>query len=496
MSSWPKVAVVTFILGAMVLLMALLLTPNLLPPPATPGARAIQDLTLFITAMGVGVGIFVFALLIYVVVKFRAGPGRPDLREAKPKTHDERLETWWTVIPAIMLLGFLLPLSVIVLYQVDRPPEMGSQDFTITVVGRQWQWQFLYPDNTSTFDTLYVEQGRFIRLDVTSHDVLHAFYVPAFAIKLDAVPARINTAWLNATTAGTFRGQCAEYCGLAHSAMLLQVVVFPEDPDRDFGPEPSALPEAGTRYDVDLADSGITVRRSGNVVTALAADIRETLLFRVTNTGTRDHDLTFGIPWDETTGVLAPGNSTWLNFTVDWTAGTTYLSTQPGDTAPAFSGTAAIATDPRLIRDIELTDEGVPGRDWAILPGTLRATKGETLYLRLWNNGSQGHNFYFASDVEDGRIDATWGQGEYRWLVVTVPDDDIDVAYWCNVPGHRGSGMEGTMVIGAGSPPDPNPYPDSWLWFVGLAAVVLLLLAAVGIRYHLTHKSFEDPPRT
>ena len=490
--SWPRFTVGAFFLTAIILFVAAILSP-LLTPPATPGAETIQLLTIVVTVLGLGIGIFVFVLLVYVVWKFRAGPGRPDLRVPNPKTNDHRLEFWWTLIPSVILAAIFFA-SWVVIFEIDRPTNASSADYTIEIVGHQWQWEFRYPDNTSSFDTLYVEQGRFYRLNITSVDVIHSFFVPAFAIKTDANPGRVNVAYLDARDAGTFRGQCAEFCGTAHSGMLLTVVVFPEDPDRDFGPPPVFTPPTGTQYDVTLSDAGTTLSKGGVAVTGFEADILERLLLNVTNTGGLDHDLTLAPPWDRTTGPVAPGSRVWLNFTVNWTAGTTYNSSL--DAAAGFAGTATITTDLSLVRDLELSDAFAPGGSWRISPAGLRLARGETVYLRVWNNGSTPHNLYLGEgEGVDARIDAVWNAGEYRWLVLTAPHEDVTASYWCNVPGHRENGMVGTVIVGRGSPPNPNLYPDSWLWFIVAATGLLVLFGAYGIRYHLRHADFDDTPR-
>jgi len=475
-----------------ILFLAAALSP-LLVPPATANAETIELLTIIVTILGLGIGIFVFVLLVYVVWKFRAGPGRPDLRLPNPKTNDHRLEFWWTLIPTIILAAIFFA-SWVVIFEIDRPSNASSTDYTIEIIGRQWQWQFVYPDGSSTFDSLYLEQARLYRLNITSVDVVHSFFVPAFAIKTDANPGRINVAYLATRDAGTFRGQCAEFCGDTHSQMLLTVMVFPEDPGRDYGPPPVRTAPMGTQYDVILNDTGTTLSQGGVAVTGFAADIQETLLLNVTNTGTTAHDLTFASPWSRSTGPVAPGNQTWLNFTVDWTVGTTYTSSL--DSAPGFTGAATLTTDLSLVRDLELTDGLLAGGVWRISPATLRLARGETVYLRLWNNGSSPHNFYVGEgEGVNARINAVWIDGEYRWLVLTAPAEDVTAAYWCNVPGHRGSGMAGTLIVGRGSPPDPNLYPDSWLWFIAAATGFLVLFGAYGIRYHLRHANFDDTPR-
>jgi len=479
--SWARAAIATFLIGSLVLLGALLYAPYILPPPGTTSAQRIETLTVIVTILGLGIGVFVFALLVIAVWKFRAGAKRPDHRVARPKVEDKRLEFWWTLIPTLILITILL-LSWVVIYEIDRPDR--DPDYTVRVIGHQWYWEFRYPDNSSTISTLWIEEGKLVQIDVTSTDVIHSFYVPSFGVKIDAVPGRVNHQWITYPVAGNYSGQCAEFCGLAHAGMLITVVVFPEDPARDWGPPTAVAPPT---HEFALTDAGIAPPQ-------LSAEITQRLRLRVWNNGTTPHDLTFAAPWtgpqgvNLTTGPIPPGESAWLNFTADWTAGTTFSSTQPGDAA--LAGTATISTDLSTVYDLELYDDVTT---FAIHPPTLRLPKNEKVYLRIWNNGTQGHNFYVGDPLGD-KLDEIWGTGEYRWLVFRTGDDDVTASYWCNVPGHRDAGMEGELDVGRGGPP-PAEREDSWLWFVALAAIILMALAFYGIAWNLRHRSFEDAPK-
>ena len=103
----------------------------------------------------------------------------------------------------------------------------------VYVMGKKWMWKFAYPQGPNGLNVLRVPAHRPVRLLITSRDVLHAFYVPAFRVKMDAVPGRYSQTWFEATQTGTFPIFCAEYCGTAHSMMLGEVIVMePEDYDK------------------------------------------------------------------------------------------------------------------------------------------------------------------------------------------------------------------------------------------------------------------------
>ncbi len=131
------------------------------------------------------------------------------------------------------LLGFLVVLFVVFWvvgfhqYLRVRVPPKGAM--TVYVTAKQWMWKFAYPEGKQTINTLVVPANRDVLLVMTSRDVIHSFYVPAFRIKQDVLPGRYYNAWFRAIRPGTYRTFCAEYCGLMHSAMMADVVALPPD---------------------------------------------------------------------------------------------------------------------------------------------------------------------------------------------------------------------------------------------------------------------------
>ncbi len=185
------------------------------------------------------ISVFVLALLLYCMVRFNS--------KANPvpskTTHNTLIEIAWTVIPIIVLLVIAIP-SFRLLYFDRAFPKI---DMTIKAIGNQWNWTYEYPDHDSfEFDSnmlkddelkegqprllsvdnqVVVPVNKNIRVIVTASDVIHNWAVPAFGIKMDAVPGRLNEVWFKATKTGTFYGQCSELCGKDHSFMPIAVRV-------------------------------------------------------------------------------------------------------------------------------------------------------------------------------------------------------------------------------------------------------------------------------
>jgi cytochrome c oxidase subunit 2 len=183
--------------------------------------------------------LFVLALLVIVMVKFNARANPTPSRT----THNTLVEVLWTVIPVFILVIIALPSFRILFVQLNTPPA----DLTIKATGVTWNWKYEYPDNGGfEFDSLIVPdkdlkpgQPRLLTVDnelvvpvnknvrvyVTGFDVIHAFAVPSFGIKIDAIPGRLNETWFKATKEGWYYGQCSELCGKDHAFMPIAVHV-------------------------------------------------------------------------------------------------------------------------------------------------------------------------------------------------------------------------------------------------------------------------------
>lgn len=216
-------------------------------PAATEIARQQQWLDDFVLVIITAVTLLVCALLVYVIFRFNS---RTNPTPAK-FTHNTPLEIVWTLVPVLILIVigvFSLPR----LFYSQEMPE--NPDVIIKATGHQWYWSYEYPDNGLSFDAImlakeelaangYAEDeyllaadnamvvpvGQTVLLQVTASDVIHAWTIPAFAIKQDAVPGRIAQAWFNVETEGVYFGQCSELCGINHAYMPIVVkAVQPE----------------------------------------------------------------------------------------------------------------------------------------------------------------------------------------------------------------------------------------------------------------------------
>ena len=214
-------------------------------PAATPVAERIQEFHSLLFIIITGIVIFVMGLLLYVMLRFNA--------KANPvpsqTTHNTLLEVVWTAVPVIILIIIAIP-SFKLLYYQDRAvdPEM-----TLKVTGYQWYWGYEYPDyegvsflanmipdedideakfqnrTLSTDNVVVLPTDTTILVQVTAADVLHSFAMPAFGIKTDAVPGRLNQTWINITKPGTYYGQCSELCGQNHAFMPIEIKAVPKD---------------------------------------------------------------------------------------------------------------------------------------------------------------------------------------------------------------------------------------------------------------------------
>ncbi len=171
--------------------------------------------------------VFFFVVIVVVMVvfmfKYRR---RAHVASTGGPTHNTPLEVTWTVIPLILVIGmFYVGLGGYV--HITTPPENA---YEIQVTGRQWSWQFDYPNGAKIFDsTLHVPLGRPVRLIMRSEDVIHAMFIPAFRVKQDVVPGKRTQLWFQATRLGEFALFCAEFCGTSHSQMVGRVIVYEEE---------------------------------------------------------------------------------------------------------------------------------------------------------------------------------------------------------------------------------------------------------------------------
>ena len=186
--------------------------------------------------------LFVLALLLFIIVKFNAKANPTPSKT----THNTLLEVLWTVLPVVILTLIAVPSFRLLFTQLDIPPA----DVTVKATGKQWFWSYSYPDAGGfEFDSLMLsekerkaDQPRLLAVDnemvvpvnknirvlTTGADVIHAFAVPSFGIKIDSIPGRINETWFKAQREGIYYGQCSELCGKNHAFMPIAVRVVSE----------------------------------------------------------------------------------------------------------------------------------------------------------------------------------------------------------------------------------------------------------------------------
>jgi len=226
--------------------------------PKSEVARAIDDVLDGIVIWVIVIFVVVQAALVLTVAKFRHRPGGAPARNLHGNT---TLEIAWTLAPAIILAFIAVP-TVKVIFSNAKPTK---GDVQVRVVGHQWWWEFQYPGKgVITANELHIPVGKTVSLELESVDVIHSFWVPAFAGKKDLIPGRTNHLWFTPETTGTYSGQCAEFCGASHANMYFKVVVqTQEEFDAWLAQQkaPVAPPDSGS-----LAARGLEVYSKGQCV--------------------------------------------------------------------------------------------------------------------------------------------------------------------------------------------------------------------------------------
>ena len=216
-----------------------------LQPAATEIMRDITSFHDFLLVLIVAISAFVLALLVWVIVRYnrRANP------TPRKFTHNMLVEVIWTIVPVLILVAIAWR-SFPLIYEQERIP--GNAELTLKVTGNSWRWDFEYPDQgvrltsnllseadvdawnrehpdqqrpylLATDAPLYVPVDTTVRVLVTSNDVIHAFAVPAFGVKEDAIQGRVNETWFNVDREGVYYGQCSELCGINHAYMPIEI---------------------------------------------------------------------------------------------------------------------------------------------------------------------------------------------------------------------------------------------------------------------------------
>ena len=188
---------------------------------AGPVCQRADDLFRPVFWIAVAIFVIVEGAIVFAAIKFRDRPGREEPRQVHGNT---KLEFAWTLIPALLMAGVAVPTVYTI---IDSAPALDSGDLEVTVVAKQWWWEYEYLNAGDipffTANELVIPTGRSVFLNLTSDDVIHSFWIPRLAGKQDVVPGRTNTLELEASEPGFFEGQCAEFCGISHANMRLRV---------------------------------------------------------------------------------------------------------------------------------------------------------------------------------------------------------------------------------------------------------------------------------
>jgi cytochrome c oxidase subunit 2 len=190
--------------------------------PDSPLAQPIATLFIVILAIGAVILLVVSALVIYASIRYRSRPG--DEEEPHQDFGRTRLEVGWTVVPFLIVLGLLVA-TVIVMAKSDPVLVGNPPQPDVMIIAHQWWWEYRYPKSGAiTANELHIPTGVRLYVRVESADVIHDWWVPELARKIDAIPGHPNHIWLEASKPGEYRGSCAEYCGAQHAWMRILVI--------------------------------------------------------------------------------------------------------------------------------------------------------------------------------------------------------------------------------------------------------------------------------
>ena len=276
-------------------LLAMLLQSGipLFPDQASSVARKVDALYFYLTGVTIFFTVLIFSCVFYFAIRYRR---RSEDELPKPIHGSLKLEIFWSVVPLALVMVMFFWGAALYLH-MRRAPADATQLF---VVGKQWMWKIQHPEGQREINELHVPVGRAVKLTMTSEDVIHSFYVPAFRVKMDVLPGRYTELWFTPTKTGEYHLFCAEYCGTKHSGMIGKVIVMePADYEAWLSGAPAgeSIEQAGarlfTQFNCQTCHEqgptsrgpslheilGRTVRmKSGETVTVDEAYLRESIL--------------------------------------------------------------------------------------------------------------------------------------------------------------------------------------------------------------------------
>jgi cytochrome c oxidase subunit 2 len=183
------------------------------PDQASSYAGRVDGLFAFLCMLTIVIGAMITLVIIYFAVKYRRKKADEIPRAIEGSM---KLETVWMVIPFLISMGIFVWASSIYYTMYHAPKEA----LDVYAVAKQWMWKFQHLDGQREINELHVPVGRKVRVMLTTEDVIHSFFIPAFRIKMDVVPGKYSTVWFEATKPGRYHLFCAEYCGTSHSGMI------------------------------------------------------------------------------------------------------------------------------------------------------------------------------------------------------------------------------------------------------------------------------------
>src|SRR3984957_16839315 len=188
------------------------------PEQASSIAKSVDQLYLFLTVVTLFFTGLIFSVIFYFMISYRR---RWPNERPKPIEGNIPLEVLWTAIPTLIVAVIFVWGSMLYFKNAEAPK--GSMEIFIT--GKQWMWKVEHPEGQREINEVHVPLGRPVKLTMTSEDVIHDFFVPAFRVKKDVLPGRYTSLWFTATKVGTYHLFCAQYCGAFHAGMMGSIIV-------------------------------------------------------------------------------------------------------------------------------------------------------------------------------------------------------------------------------------------------------------------------------
>src|SRR5438309_8788754 len=225
---------------------------RLFPPQASTTSHEVDALFFALTLISLFFIAVIFLPIIFFSVKYRRGSPAD---RSNPRSGSFLIESGWTIGPIFLSLG-LFAWGAVAYFRIERRPENAID---VQVVGRQWMWKLQHAEGKREINELHVPLNSTVAMTMTSQDVIHSFFVPAFRVKQDVVPGRYTGAWFKPTKAGEYHLFCSQYCGTHHSGMIGRVVVMePVDYERwlNAGAPGETIARAGERLFRDRGCSG------------------------------------------------------------------------------------------------------------------------------------------------------------------------------------------------------------------------------------------------